>query len=338
MKSFKYFLFFILFSSNVFSQEITLVWGDTLSKLIFQYHDRDLSNWQEILPLYLSINPQIKNPDLIYAENKLTIPSQEEVVSYLNSQNNLGFDDGGDDNSDGENGDGNQGYIDKPTSDESQRYLSSLVDHIASPWSLELQIGPYLQYKGSNVSDLEYTAQSGFDMRAKAVYHLNDKYSFGLHSGYSKKSYQLNVNETTTVMEFPLKEIYLESYMNWNNFVVSVLLGVKDRLTYDGSNSTIFIAQHFDYGVGLHYRLVKGKKWESLVGLNAILFTASTSLPNDINKKGYDIKARAVFNYNFWPNSLVGIESVYSLSQGTNNLYDISLEDFITRLSLQFNF
>lgn len=325
MKRFKYFLslIFILFSQNVFAQEITLVWGDTLSKLIFQYHDRNLSNWKEILPLYLSLNPQIKNPDLIYAEDRLVIPSQEEMLAYLNSHDSLGFDDI------------KEADVAGPRAFGSQRHLSSLVDHVASPWSLELQAGPYLKYSGST-SALEYTSENGFDLRMKGVYHLNDKYAVGISSRYSRKAYQPgDTNIAKSV--FPLKGAYLESYMNWHNFIVSAFFGVRERLVYDGSNA-LLTAQHFDYGVGLHYRLIKGQKWEGLVGLNAILFAASTSLPEGVNQKGYDVKARAIFNYNFWENHLVGLESVYSLSQGKSDLYDASLEDFVTRLSLQFNF
>lgn len=327
MQSLKYFFFliFIFSSRSAFSQEITLIWGDTLSKLIFQYHDRDLSNWEKLLPLYLSLNSQIKNPDLIYADRTLTVPSQEEVVQYLNSNNDSGF------------GDANENDISDSDLSTHKRKLSSLIDHVKNPWSLELQVGPYLKYGTNKAADLEYTSKNGFDTRIKGVYYFNDTYSAGVSYRNTKKTYQISKTPIDQ-FSFKFKEIYLEGYKNWNNFIISTLFGVKDRLVYDRTDSKLLATQHLNYGIGLDYRLIKKHNWEGLVGLSTILFTASTNSEVGGNQKGYDVIARAVFNYNFWPNHLVGIESVYSLSQGKNKLYNIDLEDFITRVNLQINF
>ncbi|MBE8221126.1 MAG: hypothetical protein HAW60_00175 [Bdellovibrionales bacterium] len=315
MKSFKYFLslFFILFSQNVLAQEITLVWGDTLSKLIFQYHDRDISNWKEVLPLYLSLNPQIKNENLIYAGSKLNIPSQEDVVDYLNSKNTFGLED-----------------IGVLFAGKNKKQRRSLIDHVANPWSLELQAGPYFKLNKNN-SSLEYFSKGGFDIKAKGVYHFNDKYSVGVIYRYSKKSYELSSS-------LPLSGIYLEAYMNWNKFIVSALFGSQERLTYNKATIKLLTASHFDYGIGLHYRLLQTKNFEGLVGLNSKLFTKSTSFKNGMNKNGYAVMASTIFNYNFWKNHLIGLESSYSLSKGKNKKHESGLEDFVTRLSLQFSF
>ncbi|MBE8162787.1 MAG: hypothetical protein HAW63_02225 [Bdellovibrionaceae bacterium] len=319
MKKFKYFLLclFALFSQAVFAQEITLVWGDTLSKLIFQHHGLNLSNWKVVLPLYLSLNPQIENPNLIYAEEKLTLPSQKRVLAYINAASDLGFDDN---------------EIQNP----SVQKRTSLIDRVANPWSIEWQVGPYLKASGKASNALEYNSQGGFDMNIKSIYHLSDKYSIGLSSKYSKKTYLSN-EANSAKFNFTLKEAYLESYMNWDLWIISVLFGVKDRLAY-GPKGILLAAQHLDYGVGVDYRLIKEKNWSGLVGIKAVTFTASSSLPVGVNQSGHSISARATFNYNFWKNHLIGVESVYSLSQGKNQQYDINLEDFITRIKLQFNF
>lgn len=319
MKRFKNFIFllFIFFGQSLLAQEITLIWGDTLSKLIFQYNDRNLSNWKELLPLYLSLNPEIKNSNLIYAGNKLIIPTEEEVAVFIGSEDSLNLD---------------ELRADEESAVEETRELASLIDYVSTPWSLEFQVGPYFKYDESN-NGIEYTSKGGFNLSMRAIYHLNDKYSIGLSSRYTKQGYKLSQDS----VDFNLSGLYIKTYMNWNKFIVSALLGFRDRLVYDTSSS-LLMARHLDYGAGLGYRLMRGRKWEAIAGLNLTLFSPSTSLPEGINQKGYDIKAKFRFDYQLWENSLLGLESVYSLSKGTNKLYDINLEDFITRLSLQFNF
>ena len=71
-------LFLLMFTSNVFAQpmQYTVVRGDTLWKIAV----RNQISLTEII----SANPQIKNPDLIYPGEKITVPITDDVQSFEN--------------------------------------------------------------------------------------------------------------------------------------------------------------------------------------------------------------------------------------------------------------
>lgn len=80
-------LFLLMFTSNVFAQpfEYTVVPGDTLWKIAV----RNQIKLNEVI----SANPQIKNPDLIYPGQKITVPDinhittlENEVIRLVNSE------------------------------------------------------------------------------------------------------------------------------------------------------------------------------------------------------------------------------------------------------------
>lgn len=322
MTIFKNFVFlsFILFSTNSFAKQITLVWGDTLSKLIFKYQDRNLNTWKELLPLYLSLNPQIVNPDLIYTGKTLTIPNDQEVADYLISKNNWAL----------------GSFVKRQLATENFKY--SLIDRVSNPWSIEFSYGPYLKYFAKRKNN-EYTANSGFTIYSKTTYYLNDKYSLGVSGQYDQKKYS-SPEKNLRIFDFSFISVYLEGKINWDKFIFSALLGVKDRLSYDSQPSlpSLQKARHIDYGLGFNYRLIQRSNLEALVGLSTILFSSSNSLKNEINQDGLDIKASFSVNYNLWKNHLINLESIYSLTSGKNAGYQINLEELVTRLGLQINF
>src|SRR5690554_5199364 len=71
-------LFVLILSTNTFAQSLqhTVVPGDTLWKIAVKY--------QIGLSEIISANPQIKDPNLIYPGQKITVPNIDEIKALEN--------------------------------------------------------------------------------------------------------------------------------------------------------------------------------------------------------------------------------------------------------------
>lgn len=304
-------------------EKIKIQWGDTLSEIIHEHRRGQVRIWQELVPLYLSLNEQIVNPDLIYAGQYIYVPSRKEVAAFLQTP-------------EGRKLSSLEGVSE--TELDQDTGVAFLEQQYKWEWSMGLLPFISQDISADGAGSVKLVSDGGYDAFLGLRHRFNEDYSLGFFYEYAKKEF-LSSDTARTPYTFSLNSLYLRGFKNWQSFVFSVLVGKKERIVHSPSFTSVFEKDsHFDYGIGIHYWLLNSPKFSSLIGVEWFGYTDGSDVNSQNSHSGYGLNGLISVQYHLLGTYLLALDMSYLLERGENSTHEHAVEEFLPRLRMQLNF